>query len=94
MRAVIHLNDYDPSDEQIVHRVHCAHNPQSAADDRAVIDGVYVEWYPGGGNIHVTDDRVEEVAEMVDGRVMVVLEDSTPPHHYVENAGLVSVRPD
>lgn len=89
MRAIIHLNDYDPPDDEIVHDAHCVENPDAAVDDRAVVNGVYTEWYPGGGNIHVTDDRVTQAAEVMDGRVFIEID--THELSWVGNAELVTV---
>lgn len=88
MRIVIHLNDYEPEDDDIVHDRHCVDNPEEAADDRAVLPGVDTEWYPGGGNIHLLDARVTEVSEMMDGTVLVRLGDD---ENRIENAELVTV---
>ena len=91
MRAVIHLHDYDPDPEDIVHDQHQVVNPPVAADSRAVIDGVYVEWYPGGGNIHITDDRTQQVADASDRSVLVDMESGVI--HRVPNATLAAVYP-
>ena len=91
MRIVIHLNDYDDSPESIEHNAHTVANPPTAGDDRAVIDGVYVEWFPGGGNIHVTDSRITDISELMDGSVNITRDDGE--QYTVENAGIVGVYP-
>jgi hypothetical protein len=92
VRIVIHLANYDDSPAAIEHEVHSVRNPESAGDDRAVIDGIDVEWYPGGGNVHVVDARIEQVAEMVDGRVLIARADGT--ERSVPDASLSTVYPD
>ena len=92
MRIVIHLDNYDSSPEAIEHEAQSVSNPESAGDDRAVIYGIEVEWYPGGGNIHVIDPRIKGVAEMMDGRVQIERMDGTT--RSVRNASLSTVYPD
>jgi len=92
VRIVIHLSNYDDSAEAIEHEAHSVSNPESAGDDRAVINGIDVEWHPGGGNIHVIDNHIEEVAEMLDGRVLIERGDGT--ERSVPDASLSTVYPD
>lgn len=92
MRIVIHLNDYDDSAEAIEHDVHKVHNPRAAGDSRAVVDGVYAEWFPGGGNIHVTDDRVTQIYETMGGDVMVEI--AGERREKIENAEIATVYPN
>lgn len=91
MRIVIHLGDYDPDDEEIVHHAHCVENPEAAADDRAVLHGFDTEWYPGGGNIHLVDgSQFDEVAELLSGAVQIEAADGGLER--IQNASLVSVQ--
>lgn len=84
MRAIVQLRDYDPEDGMRDGEVYDPHH-----DPRSVINGVETEWFPGSGNIHFVDERIEEVANAVDGSVVVLLEED---HFSVDNARLVTVR--
>lgn len=83
MRAVVQLNDYDPEDGQTEDEPYDPHH-----DPRSVMNGVETEWYAGGGNLHIIDPAVEQVAETIAGNVIIDHEDGM---REVENAGLVTV---
>jgi hypothetical protein len=89
MHAVVHLNNYDPHPDSIVADDHRVVNPSEAADHRAVQDTLEVEWYPGGGNIHIVDSDVTEVSELANGAVLVRREDQPSPR--IPNAELTTV---
>ena len=88
MRAIIQLNDYNPEDGE-PDADHGSYDPHH--DPRSVVNEIETEWYHGGGNIHVTDPRVTQVAELRDGSVAVMVEEAGTPPVTIDNADLVTV---
>lgn len=91
MRAIVQLQDYDPEDPP---RMNAEMMPW---DDRANLPGIETEWYPGSGNVHIIDDKVVQVADMVSGDVLVEAPERIENERGVrkiENATLVTVYAD
>lgn len=87
MRAVIHLHDFDP--DCIDPEDYDPDGPP--ADERAVIPEIETEWYHGGGNIHVVDPDVEQIADTVAGHVIIDHPAFAPDVHEIRNATLATV---
>lgn len=76
MRVVIHLENAEPDNDE--------YEPPE-------LPGIESEYYRGGGNIHVTDESVEQIADTVAGNVIIWKDENK---YGIQNASVSSVYPN
>lgn len=69
--------------------MHVVIAPDEGHDNPSEIAGIETEYFEQSGNLHITDDNVIQVAETVDGRVLIEYVDHGK--EWIDNASIVTV---